>query len=200
MAEQARVGDGVPRVDRDSGDAGLEQLPPQAGTQVETGRALLGTHGAARQMFLHVGLHVGGHLVVVSARGRTEEGADGPDPGAEFDHCAQGGGHDADPGADAARMDPRDHTGVVVAEEYRDAVGGQHGEGETGRGRDQRVGGGHRLGNRSVDHGDVATVDLFHPDHRPGRHPDLLGQPNPVRRHGFRIVSDVITEIERIVR
>src|SRR5438067_8823661 len=62
VAEQARLFRGATRVHADLADAGFGELAPQSRLDVEAGRALASTGGAARQVRLDVLRHVRGYL------------------------------------------------------------------------------------------------------------------------------------------
>src|SRR6202000_1013347 len=75
-----------------------------------------------------------------------------------------------------------------------------HGDGQAGAGRDDRVGGLQWFGARLRHDGRGPPVHLFHPDDVVARQPQLPGQPLLVRGDGGRIVTDVVAEVEGVVR
>jgi hypothetical protein len=199
VTEQGGVLDRAPGVHPDLGHARVGELLPESRADVEARRALARLARAARQVLFDVGLHRGGHLVALAARGGAEQHLDPLDRRARLPHGLQRGGHDAHARADPAGVHGADDARLRIGEQDRYAVGAQRDEREPRLGGDERVGGLDRVRPRAGHDLGVAAVDLFHPDQPVPRQAELVGQPVPVGRHRGRVVADTGPEVEGLV-
>ncbi|GAA3189798.1 hypothetical protein GCM10020255_088210 [Rhodococcus baikonurensis] len=97
-------------------------------------------------------------------------------------------------------MNGRDHTGLLVGEQNGNTVSTEGGERQAGNGGDQSVRDRNHFVGRFRHDSDVARVDLFHPYEMVRLDAYFARQATAIRIDGRRIVSDVIAEIERLVR
>ena len=200
MREQGSVGDGAARVDVDRGHAGVDQLPRDAGPQVQRRRAGRCAGATARQPGFDVGRHLFGHFVMGSADRGAQQYRDVRCPRACGQHRLQRPQHDAIGCPHSSGVRRANHAGISVRHQHGHTIRGHHGKCQSRRRGDQSVGGveGARAG--SVDELDVITVHLIHPHHPLGRQSDRGGQPVAIGRHRRRVVADVVTEIEGVER
>lgn len=107
---------------------------------------------------------------------------------------------DTDAGTDPSGMNCRDHTGLLVGEQNGNTVCAEGGERQAGNSGDQSIRHGNHFVGRFRHDSDVARVDLFHPHEMVRLDAYFACQTSAIRIDGCRIVSDVIAEIERLVR
>ena len=200
MAEQVDVLDRAPRVDIDGAHPQSLELTSDSGPKVQPRRARRRGGTTARQCCLHFVGHRGRHFIIAAADRGSQQHRDVRLVCTHRQHGLDGTGHHAVASPDPAGVHGRDNARARIGQQHRNAIGADHRQGQSRCARYQSVRVVERGVARAIDHFYVVAVHLVHPDHPVRAESDGRGQPDPVGRHGSRVIADVVAQVEGVKR
>ena len=149
-------------------------------------------------MIVNVAGHRLGKLVALTRCRRPKQRVNLFGVGTQPHHGIHRAGDDAVTCTQATCVHGSNHPGVMITEQHRRAIGNQNAQPQAALGGHNRISCSDGIIRGTVDDRHRIGVHLLHP-HQPLQSKDLR-QTRTVSDNRLRIITDVITQVERIVR